>query len=148
MLARLLDAPVGDILTGMDHSASVAASARAKRLSGWLPAIAWAALIFVVSAQSDLRFVPDAGLDFVVRKVGHMVVFGILVLLFWRPLVRGAVSRPSAWAFGMALGYAASDEVHQAFVAGRRASIVDVGIDAAGALIALAGVVAIRSRRG
>jgi hypothetical protein len=45
---------------------------RARRGSGrrifvaWLPAIAWAGLIFAFSAQPNLRFVPDAGLDFLV----------------------------------------------------------------------------------
>ena len=61
---------------------------RALRRSGrpvlaWLPAIAWAGLIFVFSAQPNLRFVPDEGLDFLVRKAGHMGIFGILALLLW-----------------------------------------------------------------
>jgi hypothetical protein len=35
----------------------------------WAPVVAWAGLIFLASAQSDLTFVPDAALDFVVRKL-------------------------------------------------------------------------------
>jgi hypothetical protein len=53
-------------------------------------------LIFALSAQPDLRFAPDAELDFVVRKIGHMGVFAILALLLLRALTRGASSRPSA----------------------------------------------------
>ena len=124
--------------------------ARARRplLSGWAPVGAWAALIFVLSAQPDLRFVPDAGLDFVVRKLGHMGVFGILALLSWRALAgTTAWRRPWAWAFALTVLYAASDELHQGFVAGRHLSAVDVGIDATGALIALATAALIRSRR-
>jgi len=127
---------------------------RARRGSGrrvfvtWLPAIAWAGLIFAFSAQPDLRFVPDAGLDFVVRKLGHMAVFGILALLLWRALARtNAWRRPWAWAFVVAVLYAATDELHQGLVAGRHPSAVDVGIDAAGALIAVVAVGLIWSRR-
>jgi VanZ family protein len=128
------------------HERSSLAS-RARGFSAWLPAIAWAGLIFALSAQPDLRFAPDAELDFVVRKIGHMGVFAILALLLLRALTRGASSRPSAWSFTIAAGYAASDELHQALVAGRHPSVVDVAIDAAGALIALTVVGIIRSRR-
>jgi VanZ family protein len=119
---------------------------RGTRLFGWLPVVAWAALIFVLPAQPNLRFVSDAGLDFVVRKLGHIGVFGILALLVWRALAgTTAWRRPWAWAFALTVLYAASDELHQGFVAGRHPSAIDVGIDAAGALIALAVVGLIRS---
>jgi len=36
--------------------------------------------IFAFSAQPDLRFLPDDFFDFVVRKVGHAGVFGVLAL--------------------------------------------------------------------
>jgi hypothetical protein len=48
--------------------------------------IAWAGVIFAFSAQPNLRFVQDQGLDFLVRKAGHMAVFGMLALLLWRAL--------------------------------------------------------------
>ena len=95
-------------------------------------------MIFLLSAQPDLRILPDDGLDFVVRKIGHAGVFGILALLLW--LATGTTSRrrPWAWALLLAIGYAITDELHQGGVVGRHASAVDVGIDAAGALIAVA----------
>jgi VanZ family protein len=127
---------------------------RARRGSGrrifvaWLPAIAWAGLIFAFSAQPNLRFAPDAGLDFLVRKAGHMAVFGILALLLWRTVAGTTVRRrPWAWALALAVLYAITDELHQGFVAGRHLSAVDVGIDAAGALIAVVAVGLFRSRR-
>ena len=43
--------------------------------------LAWAGLIFAFSAQPDLRFLEDEFFDFVLRKVGHAGVFGILALL-------------------------------------------------------------------
>ena len=99
----------------------------------WLPAIAWAGLIFAFSAQPNLRFVPDQGLDFLVRKAGHMAVFGMLTLLAWRALARTtAWRRPWVWALLFAILYAIADELHQGFVAGRHPAVVDVGIDATG----------------
>ncbi len=120
-------------------------------LLAWLPVLAWAFLIFAFSAQSDLRFVPDAGLDFVVRKIGHAGVFGILALLAWRALGMTTEWRqPRTWAvaLGLTAGYAITDELHQGFVAGRYPSPVDVGIDTLGALIAIGMVLAIVRRRG
>ena len=117
-------------------------------LFAWLPVLAWAGLIFAFSAQSDLRFVTDRDLDFVVRKIGHMGVFGLLALLLWRAVASTTSLRlPWAWGIGLAALYAATDELHQGFVAGRHPSPVDVTIDAVGALIAVAIVLAIASRR-
>ena len=114
----------------------------------WAPAAAWAALIFLASAQSDLVFVPDASVDLVVRKVGHAAVFGILALLLWRAFVTTTrLRRPWAWALALAILYAISDELHQGGVAGRYPSPVDVAIDAAGALIAVAIVAFLLRRR-
>ena len=134
----------------MDEKTTPGVSACRTALSGWLPPVAWAAFIFALSAQPNLRFVPDQGLDFVVRKVGHMGVFGIFVLLVWSALSNTSSSslrRPWAWALALVLLYAATDELHQGFVAGRHPSVVDVAIDGSGALIALAVVGALRSRR-
>jgi hypothetical protein len=55
--------------------------------------------------------------------------------------------RPWAWAFALAVLHAASDELHQGFVAGRHPSALDVAIDAGGALLALVAVGRIRSDR-
>jgi len=124
------------------------APAARRTVLAWAPVVAWAALIFAFSAQPDLRFVPDDGLDFVVRKVGHMAVFGILALLFWRALSSTTHLRRSwAWALLLAILYAITDEVHQAFVTGRHASPVDVAIDAVGVLIAVGVVAGVRRLR-
>jgi len=109
---------------------------------------AWAALVFLASAQSDLVFVPDPALDLIVRKLGHAGVFGILALLLWRAFATTTrVRRPWAWALALAILYAISDEVHQGGVSGRYSSPVDVAIDAAGALIAVASVALMYRRR-
>jgi VanZ family protein len=121
---------------------------RGRGVVAWLPVIVWAGLIFAFSAQPNLRFAADPGLDFLVRKAGHMAVFGILALLLWRALAStSAWRRPWAWSVALAILYAITDEFHQGFVAGRHESAVDVGIDAAGALIAVVGAGIVRSRR-
>jgi Predicted integral membrane protein len=127
----------------MDDLKQRVRGASGRRVLVWAPVIAWAGLIFAFSAQPNLRFVPDSRLDFVVRKLGHMGVFGILALLLWRALAETtAWRRPWAWGLALAVLYAASDELHQTFVATRHPSVVDVGIDAAGALIAVTVVAA------
>ena len=114
----------------------------------WLPVIALAGVIFAFSAQPNLRFVQDQGLDFLVRKAGHMAVFGMLALLLWRALAVTTTWRRSwAWALAFAILYSITDELHQGFVAGRHPSPVDVSIDATGALLAIVAVWLIRSRR-
>lgn len=108
----------------------------------WLPVVLWAGLIFTFSAQSNLRFAQADVVDFVVRKAGHMAEFGVLAVLLWRALTSSGIARAIVWSWVVTAAYAGSDEFHQAFIAGRHASPVDVGIDAAGALIALLALVA------
>ena len=135
------------ILHTMD-AGSLGAARGVRRFRNWLPAVAWAALIFAFSAQPNLRFVPDELLDFVVRKLGHMAVFGILALLLWRAVATTTAWRqPWAWALVLTVLYAMTDELHQSSVTGRHASAVDVGIDAAGVLIALTAVGIVGVRR-
>lgn len=126
----------------MTESQLLSGRARAvgRRFLPWLPAVAWAGLIFWLSAQPNLRFEPDAVLDFVVRKLGHMAVFGILALLLWGAIAVTAPLRPGwAWAAALGLLYAASDEFHQGFTAGRHPAATDVGIDGLGIAFAVAG---------
>ena len=103
----------------------------------WLLVAVWAAVIFALSVTPNLRVAEAADLDFVLRKAGHMAAFGILAVLLWRALTLAPIRRAMAWSLILTIAYAASDEFHQSFTAGRNASPVDVSIDSAGALIAL-----------
>jgi VanZ family protein len=94
----------------------------------WLPVVAWAALIFVLSSIPDLG-TGLGGWDLVLRKIAHAAEFGVLGALLLR-----ATGRPTL-AFALGLAYAVSDEVHQSFVAGRQGSALDVAIDAVGVLL-------------
>lgn len=73
------------------------------------------------------------------RKAAHMTEFAVLCLLgfvFLKSMgIRG--KRLYAFSFGLTTIYAASDEIHQFFVAGRSCSFLDVVIDASGAGIAI-----------
>jgi VanZ family protein len=96
------------------------------------PPLALMGLIFAFSAQPDL----NSGLgvvDTIGRKLIHMAEYGLLWWLWHRALETTSVI-PAAL---ITLAYAATDEYHQTFVAGRHGSPVDVLIDAAGVAIAI-----------
>ncbi|MBM4408531.1 MAG: VanZ family protein [Chloroflexi bacterium] len=104
----------------------------------WLAVGAWMSIIFILSAQPHLRVTDDDGLDILLRKAGHLFAFGTLAVLLFEALPsRTEGAGRTGRAFVLAVLYAVTDEVHQAFVAGRAAAATDVLIDAIGAGIAL-----------
>jgi VanZ family protein len=97
----------------------------------WGPAVLWAAVLFLLSAQPDP---PGAGLfDWIPAgdKLAHFALYAVLgALLAWG---RGVERRPPHWAAVSAGAlYGASDEWHQSFVPGRQVSAVDWAADACG----------------
>jgi len=115
-----------------------------------LPALLWAALIFVFSSQAELPRVPVSVLDLVLKKAAHLAEYAVLAILLLRALapVRSEATRGAflaAWA--LAVIYAVTDEIHQAFVPGRSAAALDVLIDALGAMLGLAGLAAAQRLR-
>ena len=74
-----------------------------------------------------------------VRKVAHMVEYGILSVLLYIWIGQWSMSFLRRWgtAFGAATVYAATDEVHQLFVAGRAGRFTDVCIDGVGACLGI-----------
>ncbi len=91
----------------------------------WLPPLLWAAVIFAFSSVPDLG-TGLGGWDLVLRKLAHTVEYAILGAL----LLRAVRRELPALAAGIA--YAASDELHQHFVPGRRGAPLDVLIDSVG----------------
>ncbi len=127
----------------------------------WLPVVAWAALISLFSTDTFhggwsqgivrsvlLFFLPDLSQETVelvhtvVRKLAHMAEYCIFTLILYRGFRQDAPnSRRWRWALPallVAVGFAGVDEFHQTFALRRTGSIIDVGIDAAGALTGLA----------
>ena len=111
-----------------------------------LPPAVWAAFIYFLSNQASLPGFELSAADFVLKKSGHMFVYGILWLLLHHAITKIRTNRttpktPSvpAWslAFMLTIAYAFTDELHQTMVPGRYGSVKDIGYDALGALIAL-----------
>ena len=128
----------------------------------WLPVILWMALIFSASSDSQSsrrssRFIepvvrwlkPDMSEEsvrkivLVVRKCAHVTEYAVLAVLLWRAR-RGAATNRTGWtrahavfALVVASLYSASDEIHQAFVPNRGASVADVCLDTVGAALGL-----------
>ena len=105
----------------------------------WLPVLAWMALIFSFSSLREPRFANVAVLDLVIKKVGHFCLYLVLAFGLAFALERSlAGTRWALWAvrlaFGLAVLFAASDELHQVFTPTRDPSPIDVGIDSLGAL--------------
>jgi len=139
---------------------SDAPTTRSVLLRYYLPVMLWAAVIALLSTSGfDTSFtlkVLRAANDFfelgfslarlreinaVVRKLGHVTEYFILGLLLWRALRR---DREAVWRWSWALGtfalgaaWAGLDELHQRFERGRGSSLVDVGWDSLGLLLAL-----------
>lgn len=117
----------------------------------WAPPLALMALIFALSAQSDL----SSGLgtiDLIGRKLVHATVYGTLWWLWLRALDREPAGRhrragPQWLAALITIAYAAGDELHQSFVTGRHGTPVDVLIDTAGVVLAVFLVRAADARR-
>lgn len=97
-----------------------------RRVVRFAPALAIMGLIFFLSAQPDLG-TGIKGWDTLLRKLGHMGVFGALFLA----LLYALPGRPRE-AAAIAVLYAISDEWHQTFTEGRHGSPVDVLIDSVG----------------
>jgi VanZ family protein len=91
----------------------------------WLPVVAWAVAIFALSSVPDLG-TGLGGWDLALRKLAHGAEYAVLGALLARAL------RSPGIAAVVGIVYAASDEVHQAFVPGRMGSPLDVAIDAIG----------------
>jgi VanZ family protein len=127
------------------------------RLQKWIPALAWAALIFIFSGEafsegntrglyeSMLRdlfpAVSGTAIDLIhlsIRKLGHFGEYLVLAVLVLRALRDDREEKLNWNRFGLALMlvalYAVSDEGHQAFVPGRNASIADVLVDVFGGI--------------
>lgn len=76
------------------------------------------------------------GVHAAIRKLGHLVEYGILAALWRRALAPSP--RAGAGALGLATLYAALDEARRGLTVSRTPSVLDVVIDGAGALLAVA----------
>jgi VanZ family protein len=145
----------------MNNSVAVAdLNLSKRRVSLRLTTLAWAVLVFYLSTE---RFGSDFSqgllaqaltllhisvsprtfhvLDTLLRKIAHLTEYGILAFFVYGSFAEHQPFRwrlrQAIWCIGIVGLYSLTDEFHQRFVPGRNASLVDCGIDIAGAVIAL-----------
>jgi VanZ family protein len=120
-------------------------------VSLWLPVVVMAALIFLMSSNSDPPSFPfDIAAVLMPAvpedKSAHGMTYFVLALLLGRALSDGRWSglsrRVCALAGVVSVLYGVTDEIHQGFVEGRTMSLADVTADTIGAALA---VVALRA---
>jgi VanZ family protein len=129
----------------------------------WLPVLIWMAVVFSASADSksyhhsSILFEPLMRwlfphmsmftleqLHHVFRKTCHLGEYAVFAWLVWRAIRRPVRNDLRAWnwaeaglAMAVVFAYAASDELHQAFVPSRTALVSDVFVDSSGGLVCL-----------
>ena len=96
------------------------------RLAAWLPAIAWAGVIFHLSSQPAVPAPEIPGID----KALHFAAYAVLAWLLAFAAHRSRL--PLAVAVVLGLLYGVTDEIHQMYVPGRSADLLDWVADAAG----------------
>lgn len=106
----------------------------ARGLALWGPVGAQMAIIFYLSSLHDPGPLMPPGLT---DRGGHFIGYALLGALMLRALA-GARLRAITWRLALAAValtslYAVTDEVHQIFVAGRSADVLDWAADVAGA---------------
>src|SRR5258708_4345873 len=93
----------------------------------YLPVVVWCGFIFLLSSQSNLPGPGSAVLDFIFKKSAHMFVYGVLYWLLFRAANAGKSQKLFLIPLLICMAYAATDEFHQSFIAGRTPTIRDVG---------------------
>ena len=106
-----------------------------KAILRWLPAIAWMALIFVLSSRSDLPNVRTPLLGALIEKGAHFASYAVLAILLERALALPRGGKLAALV--LTVLYGISDEFHQSFVPGRTPMLDDLLADLAGGLFGL-----------
>ena len=100
----------------------------------WAPAAAMMALLFLASSIPGSSVGLQSGYDL----AAHALAYGLLGVLVLHALAggrwRGITGRRAAGAVIIAGLYGLSDELHQRFVPGRTATLLDLAADVGGAL--------------
>ncbi len=106
-------------------------------LRRWGPALGMMGLIFFFSSIPGREFPPLGWWEWLVTNGGHALGYALLSAAFVYGLSadQRATFRQLALAVLLAVLYSFSDEFHQAFVPGRTSSLMDLGVDAIGALV-------------
>jgi VanZ family protein len=102
----------------------------------WVPVVAYAALIFMLSSLSDPGPLPSGLSD----KHGHVALYAGFCVLILRAVCGARWHRVTfrRWVIAalITVAYGVTDELHQLIVPGRTASSLDLVADALGAVAA------------
>ena len=90
----------------------------------WFPALFMMLAIFAFSSQSGDDLPNFLNWDYVIKKSGHSIGYGLLALSYFHFLNYDKKRYWLAWF--MAVIFSVTDEFHQSFVPGRHASVFDV----------------------
>lgn len=102
-----------------------------KNILRYGPVILWMLLIFFLSSRSDLPATQVKTVDFVTKKIAHVLEYLILNLLWYRALAKKQPTEAMLYS----LVFAFTDETHQIFIPERAGVLRDVGIDFIGILL-------------
>ncbi|MEM6767631.1 MAG: VanZ family protein [Bacteroidota bacterium] len=135
----------------------------------WLPLLIWMSIIFFLSHQPaeeskalsdwmvyllnifqlEVETLERWNIPFLIRKLAHFTVYGIMFLFAYVACMGAATRRRQVTtAFMITLLYAISDEFHQTFIPGRVGHYSDVLVDISGAIGAYWVLQFFRSRLG
>lgn len=134
-----------------------------RKFADWTAVVFWMAIVFVLSSQSAVQsaalsgelttmllgilqsVLPGSGfnageMQHFLRKAAHFLLYFVLGILIFNALRQcgGRKGRSVMLAVLLCSVYAAGDEVHQLFSAGRSAQLSDVLLDSAGAAAGIA----------
>ena len=75
----------------------------------------------------------------IIRKGAHLSIYTLVGILMMSFISTYNIKLKYRFLISILVGlvYASSDEIHQSFIPGRNASIIDVGIDASGVLLGI-----------
>jgi len=102
-------------------------------------AVLWIVLIFCLSSIPSLGFGLGGIQEQISRKSVHVIIYGTLMLLIWYsfPGLDKKLFKKVVVCGFLALVFAVSDEIHQAFVPGRNGNIKGVMFDSIGVVLTL-----------
>lgn len=105
----------------------------------YLPPLVWAGIIFLFSSLPTAKTSDIYWQDFIVKKLAHVIEYGMFSLFLYRSFVNSGVSPKNAGLYSIliSLVYGATDEIHQSFTPGREPRVRDVVFDTIGAILAI-----------
>ena len=128
-------------------------------LWAWWPAVLWAGVIFLMSTDTfsmehtgtviepvllwirpGLSEEQIYAIHYFIRKCAHFTEYSIFCMLLYRGVRGRRTGWRWSWGFAalfFAAAYSALDEIHQAFVVSRTASVYDSLLDSSGAFAAM-----------